>query len=239
VIGTAPERDLAVIRVQVSGLVPVRLARSSALRLGDAVIAIGFPLGLGGPTVTSGIVSGLDRTIEGENGTLTGLLQTDAAINPGNSGGPLVDRAGRLVGINTAGVREGNAENIGFAISIDGALPVIDRIRTQTPSSQAWLGIAYSSVDSESAAVQLGLDSSTRGAAVTVVYAGGPGEKAELAVGDVITVADDVPINSAADLAKLLAKRKAGDEVDLELIDSRGPRLVTVKVVRRTPGTAP
>ena len=239
VVGTAPERDLAVIRVQVSGLVPVRLARSSALRLGDAVIAIGFPLGLGGPTVTSGIVSGLDRTIEGENGTLTGLLQTDAAINPGNSGGPLVDRAGRLVGINTAGVREGNAENIGFAISIDGALPVIDRIRKQTPSSQAWLGIAYSSVDSEAAAVQLGLDSSRRGAAVTVVYPGGPGAKAELAVGDVITVADDVPINSAADLARLLAKRKPGDEVDLELIDSRGPRLVTLQVVRRTPGTAP
>jgi putative serine protease PepD len=239
VIGTAPERDLAVIRVQVTGLVPVRLARSSALRLGDAVIAIGFPLGLGGPTVTSGIVSGLDRTIEGENGTLTGLLQTDAAINPGNSGGPLVDRAGRLVGINTAGVREGNAENIGFAISIDEALPVIDRIRRQTPSSQAWLGIAFSSVDSESAAVRLGLDSSTRGAAVTVVYPGGPGEKAELAVGDVITVADDVPIDSAADLARLLATRKPGDAIDLELIDSRGPRLVTVEVVRRAPGSSP
>lgn len=239
VIGTAPERDLAVIRVQVSGLVPVRLARSSALRLGDTVIAIGFPLGLGGPTVTAGIVSGLDRTIDGQNGTLTGLLQTDAAINPGNSGGPLVDRAGRLVGINTAGVREGNAENIGFAISIDGALPVIDRIRRQTPSSTAWLGIAYSSVDSEAAAVQLGLDSSTRGAAVTVVYPGGPGEKADLAVGDVITVADDVPINSAADLARLLAKRKPGDEVDLELIDSRGPRLVTVNVALRAPGTSP
>ena len=116
---------------------------------------------------------------------------------------------------------------------------MIDRIRRQTPSSQAWLGIAYSSVDSESAAVQLGLDSSTRGAAVTVVYPGGPGEKADLAVGDVITVADDVPINSAADLAKLLAKRKPGDEVDLELIDSRGPRLVTVKVALRAPGTAP
>jgi S1-C subfamily serine protease len=239
VIGTAPERDLAVIRVQVSDLVPVRLARSSALRLGDAVIAIGFPLGLGGPTVTSGIVSGLDRTIEGENGTLTGLLQTDAAINPGNSGGPLVDRAGRLVGINTAGVRQDNAENIGFAISIDGALPVIDRIRQQTPSSQAWLGIAYNSVGSDSAAVQLGLDASVRGAAVTVVYPGGPGEDADLAVGDVITVADDVPINSAADLARLLAKRKPGDELDLELIDSRGPRLVTVKVTRRAPGTPP
>jgi len=233
VIGTSPERDLAVIHVAANDLIPLRLARSSTLRLGDAVIAIGFPLGLGGPSVTSGIVSGLDRTIDGRNGTLTGLLQTDAAINPGNSGGPLVDRLGRLVGINTAGVRLAEAENVSFAIAIDGALPVIERIRRQRPATQAWLGVSYNSVDTDTAAVQLGLDASVRGAAVTVVYPGGPGEDADLAVGDVITVADDVPINSAADLAKLLANRKPGDELDLELIDSRGPRLVTVKLTRR------
>ncbi|HWL32823.1 MAG TPA: trypsin-like peptidase domain-containing protein [Gaiellaceae bacterium] len=238
VIGTAPERDLAVIRVEASDLVPVELARSSALRLGDVVIAIGFPAGLGGPTVTSGIVSGLDRTIDGPNGDLTGLLQTDAAINPGNSGGPLVDRSGRLVGINTAGIRNADTENIGFAIAIDEALPVIARISDAPPATEAWLGIAFSSVDSESAAVQLGLDSSTRGAAVTVVYPGGPGDKADMAVGDVIIAADDVPIRNASGLARLIAQRKVGDELDLELIDSRGPRLVTVKVARRTPGGA-
>jgi S1-C subfamily serine protease len=239
VIGTAPERDLAVIRVAATDLVPIELARSSALRLGDAVIAIGFPLGLGGPTVTSGIVSGLDRTIEGRNGDLTGLLQTDAAINPGNSGGPLVDRAGRLVGINTAGIRQPDTEGIGFAIAIDEALPVIARISDAPPSSEAWLGISFSSVDSESAAVQLGLDSSVRGAAVTAVYPGGPGAKADLAVGDVIVVADDVPIRSARALQALIAGRDVGDELDLELIDSRGPRLVSVKLARRAPGALP
>jgi S1-C subfamily serine protease len=239
VIGTAPERDLAVIRVEADDLVPVQLARSSALRLGDAVIAIGFPAGLGGPTVTSGIVSGLDRTIEGPNGDLTGLLQTDAAINPGNSGGPLVDRSGRLVGINTAGIRSSDTENIGFAIAIDEALPVIAEISDAPPATEAWLGISFSSVDSESAAVQLGLDSSTRGAAVTAVYPGGPGAKADLAVGDVIVAADDVPIRNANDLSELLAGRKVGDEVDLELIDSRGPRLVGVKLAQRTPGAIP
>jgi S1-C subfamily serine protease len=240
VIGTAPERDLAVIRVKADDLIPVELARSSALRLGDAVIAIGFPAGLlGGPTVTSGIVSGLDRTIEGPNGDLTGLLQTDAAINPGNSGGPLVDRSGRLVGINTAGIRNADTENIGFAIAIDGALPVIAQISDAPPETGAWLGIAYSSVDSETAAVRLGLDSSTRGAAVTEVYPGGPGDEADLAVGDVIIAADDVPIRNAAALTKLIASRKVGDEIDLELIDSRGPRLVGVKVARRTPGAVP
>ena len=239
VIGTAPERDLAVLRVAATDLVPVELARSSALRLGDPVIAIGFPLGLGGPTVTSGIVSGLDRRIEGRNGDLTGLLQTDAAINPGNSGGPLVDRSGRLVGINTAGIRQADTEGIGFAIAIDEALPVIAQISDAPPAAEAWLGISFSSVDSESAAVQLGLDSSTRGAAVTAVYPGGPGAKADLQVGDVIVAADDVPIRDARALAKLIAERKIGDALDLELIDSRGPRLVEVKLARRTPGALP
>ena len=239
VVGTAPEQDLAVVRVQADDLVPLERGRSSALRLGDPVIALGFPLDLGGPTVTSGIVSGLDRTIETRSAKLTGLLQTDAAINPGNSGGPLVDRFGRLVGINTAGVRLPEAENVGFAIAIDRALPIIERLRGATPTTEAWFGIDFVSVDSESAAAQLGLDSSVRGAAVTVVYPGGPGEKADLAVGDVITVADDVPINSAPELAKLLAARKPGDELDLELLDSRGPRLVTIRLVRRTPGALP
>jgi S1-C subfamily serine protease len=239
VIGTAPERDLAVIRVAATDLIPLRLARSDSLRLGDPVFAVGFPLGLGGPSVTSGIVSGLDRTIDGTSGKLTGLLQTDAAINPGNSGGPLVDRLGRLVGINTAGVRLAEAENVSFAIAIDGALPVIERIRNETPATQSWLGIAFNSVETDAAAVQLGLDASVRGAAVTVVYPGGPGEAADLAVGDVIIAADDVPIDSAADLTKLIATRKPGDELDLELIDSRGPRLVAVKVARRAPGSLP
>jgi putative serine protease PepD len=238
VIGTAPGKDLAVIRVKATDLVPLPLARSSSLRLGDAVFAVGFPLGLGA-TVTSGIISGLHRTIDSENGKLTGLLQTDAAINPGNSGGPLVDRSGRLLGINTAGVRLAEAENVSFAIAIDEALPVIAKIRRAPPDTEAWLGIAYSSVDSESAAVQLGLDGSVRGAAVTVVYPGGPAEKADLAVGDVVIAADDVPIDSAADLSAVIADRKPGDELDLEVIDTAGPRLVTVAVTKRAPGALP
>ena len=238
VIGTAPGKDLAVIRVRATDLVPLPLARSSSLRLGDAVFAVGFPLGLGA-TVTSGIISGLHRTIAGENGKLTGLLQTDAAINPGNSGGPLVDRSGRLLGINTAGVRLAEAENVSFAIAIDEALPVIAKIRKAPPDTEAWLGIAYSSVDSESAAVQLGLDGTVRGAAVTVVYPGGPAANADLAVGDVIIAADDVPVDSAADLSAVIAGRDPGDELDLEVIDTAGPRLVTVAVTRRAPGALP
>ena len=116
---------------------------------------------------------------------------------------------------------------------------MIAQISDEPPTTDTWLGIAFSSVDSETAAVQLGLDSSTRGAAVTVVYPGGPAAKADMAVGDVIIAADDVPIRNANALTKLIAQRKVGDELDLELIDSRGPRLVTVKVARRTPGAVP
>jgi S1-C subfamily serine protease len=234
VIGTAPERDLAVIRVAATDLVPLRVGRSSGLRLGDAVFAVGFPLNLGGPTVTSGIVSGLNRTIEERNGKLTGMLQTDAAINPGNSGGALVDRSGRLIGINTAGILQAQAENVGFAIAIDGALPVIAQIRRVPPASQAWLGIAYGSVDTDAAAVQLGLDASVRGVAVTVVYPGGPGEKAEMAVGDVIVAAGGSRVDSAAALTRILSRHKPGDRLELELIDTAGPRRVTVTVARRT-----
>ena len=116
-----------------SDLVPLPLGRSSKLRLGDDVLAIGFPLDLGGgPTVTQGIVSGLDRTVHADGGpSLQGLLQTDAAINPATPGGALVDSTGKLIGINTIAANAGSAENVGFAISIDEARPVIDEIRQQ------------------------------------------------------------------------------------------------------------
>ena len=234
VVGTAPERDLAVLRVDAADLRPIRIASSRALRLGDDVIAIGYPAGLGGPTVTRGIVSGLDRTIEPENGTrLEGLLQTDAAINPGNSGGALVDRAGRLVGINTAGARGAETENIGFAIAIDGARPVIDEIRSEPQATRAWLGAGIASVESDAAAVALGLDPSTRGVRVTEVFEGGPAARAELEPGDVIVALDGKPIRSAEALTRALAKLDPGDEIELELIDTVGPRRAQVTLTRR------
>jgi S1-C subfamily serine protease len=237
VIGTAPERDLAVIRVKATDLVPLALGRSSSLRLGDPVIALGFPLGFGGPTVTQGIVSGLDRTVEtGEGPKLQGLLQTDAAINPGNSGGALVDRAGRLIGINTAAATLGTAENVGFAIAIDEALPVIAEIRREPAASRAWLGIAIGSVESESSAVQLGLDPSVRGVLVTEVYEGGPAARAGVLEGDVIVAAGGRPIGSARRLTELLSHLDPGDELVLEVIDTSGPRRVRLELAPRPSG---
>lgn len=235
-IGTAPERDLAVLRVEATDLVPIELARSSELRLGDDVIAVGFPLGLvGGPTVTRGIVSGLDRTIEPEDGArLEGLLQTDAAINPGNSGGALVDLAGRLVGINTA--KAGSAESIGFAIAIDEAFPVIGEIRANPETSRTWIGAGLASVESDAAAAALGLDPSTRGVRITQVYRGGPAADAKVEVGDVIVGLEGAPIRSSSDLARALAQRDPGDTVELELVDTQGPRLVELRLERRPSG---
>jgi S1-C subfamily serine protease len=128
VLGIDTARDLAVVSAETGDRPAVEIGSSADLELGSSVIALGYPLGLGA-TVTTGIVSGLDRTIDVARGDgtvehLEGLLQTDAAINPGNSGGPLVDTEGRLVGINTAG--SSAAENVGFAIAIDGAMPIIE-----------------------------------------------------------------------------------------------------------------
>jgi serine protease Do len=131
VADTDPEHDFAVLHVDATGLPTVKLGRSSTLDLGQSVVAIGYALGLsGGPTVTSGIISSLERTVQAQdpagNGTRTyrNVLQTSAAINPGNSGGPLVDLNGNVIGVNSAGVS--SADNIGFAIGIDAALPFIN-----------------------------------------------------------------------------------------------------------------
>jgi putative serine protease PepD len=238
VIGTAASRDLAIIRVALDDLVPVPLGRSSKLRLGDAVLAIGFPLDLGGgPTVTQGIVSGLDRTVHADNGPdLEGLLQTDAAINPGNSGGALVDSAGRLIGINTLAAT--GAENIGFAIAIDGARSVIDQIRSKPAGRQAWIGVTFDSIGSSAAAVQIGLQPDARGAAVVAVFADSPASKAGLREGDVVVAVDGKAVRSAADMSKALAARKPGDSVVLDVVDQSGPRRATVKIAKR-PATLP
>jgi S1-C subfamily serine protease len=233
VIGTAENRDLAIIRVKLSDLVPIALGRSSSLRLGDSVLTVGFPLDLGGsPTVTRGIVSGLDRTVTAQTGPeLHGLLQTDAAINPGNSGGALIDSTGKLIGINT--VAERGAENVGFAITIDSARSVIDEIRSKPSSAQAWMGATLASITSSSAAVQIGLAPGARGAAVVAVFSNSPASKGGMHEGDLITTVGGKPVRSAADMEKALAAAKPGDSLVMDVTDQSGPRRVTVKVVKR------
>ncbi|MDQ3985676.1 MAG: trypsin-like peptidase domain-containing protein [Actinomycetota bacterium] len=235
VSGAVPERDLAVVRVDADDLTPIELGDSDRLRLGDEVIAIGFPLGLG-PTVTKGIVSAQNRRIDVNSGgaaqQLSGLIQTDAAINPGNSGGALVDLNGRLVGINTAAAGAGFAENVGFAININSALPVIEEILTKPPSKRAWLGVFLNSVDSPDGQL-LGVDPELEGALIIQVVSGSPADAAGLEAGDVVTALDGAPIADHNELIDTLTEFDPGDEVELEITNEEGVSTVTVELARR------
>ena len=238
VIGADPQHDLAVIKVDANDLRPITMGSSAKLALGDRVLAIGFPLGLGGPTVTEGIVSGLNRTVsvQSDNGGvehLVGLLQTDAAINPGNSGGPLINSQGQLVGINTAAAQAGAAENVGFSIAVTEALPVVRQILTQPQQRRAWLGVEAASVDSPLTAVQLGVPAGVRGAVVVGVVPSGPAAQAGLRQGDVIVSVDGRPVTSAARLTELISRQRAGATVTVEVVSSRGRQSYRVTLMAR------
>jgi S1-C subfamily serine protease len=243
VLGTDPQRDLAVIKVNATNLKPIQIGHSSQpyLRLGDSVIAIGFPLGLGGPTVTKGIVSAEGRTINVANPGVPGgrehlenIIQTDAAINPGNSGGALVNMNGQLVGINSAAASAASAENIGFAISIDSALPVIKEILTKPLAKRAWLGVYMQNPDPV-VATQLGLNGNVRGAFVIQVIPGSPAQRAGLKQGDVIVSVDGRPVTSADDLTSTMTRYNPGETVTLGIESADGRRTVRVTLVQRPP----
>ena len=217
-VGTDPVVDLALIRIRDARDLPtVELGRSSALRVGDSVVAIGNALALpGGPTVTEGIVSALDRTIGTRGDRLEHLIQTDAAINPGNSGGPLVNADGEVIGINTAVLQQTGsdavAQNIGFAIAIDTIKPLIEELRTGN-TTRAFLGVSTFPVD-DSVRARFGLDTS-KGALVIDLTPGSAAERGGLRQGDVIVGMGDDEISSAEDLTAAVRKRKPGDQVEL------------------------
>jgi S1-C subfamily serine protease len=219
VIGAIPENDVAVVKVEADDLDAIELGKSDNLDLGESVVAIGFPLGLGGPTVTQGIISGLERTIRVNEpdgpSSLEGLLQTDAAINPGNSGGALVDIAGRLVGINTAAITAASAENIGFAIAIDEAIPIVEEILEDPPEKRAWLGVSLGTVDSASLATEIGLDADARGAVVLGLIPNSPAEDSGLEEGDLIVSIDEDEIGSADDVTDVLRDLDPGEKVEI------------------------
>ena len=208
VVGADDNADVALLKVAGLTNAPVAtLGTVVTTKVGDPVVAIGYALGIqGDPTVTSGIVSALDRSAE----QLTGLIQTDAAINHGNSGGPLVNAAGEVIGINTLSVGAGGTavENIGFAITIDDATAVADQLRSgKTPASAGFLGVGTT-------------DSSTGdlGALVNSVSPGSAAEKAGVQTGDLITALDGHAVANSGSLGRLIRAAGVGTKITLAVV---------------------
>jgi serine protease Do len=243
VIGSDCLHDLAVLKVDATGLPTVPLGRSSLLQLGQRVVAIGYALDLtGGPTVTTGIVSSLDRTIKAQDPgcdpqtcrggarTYAGVIQTDAAINPGNSGGPLLDLQGQVVGIDTAGSQ--SAENIGFAIPIDDAKTTVLSAEQHPLAPAAYLGVITQTVTSD-IALRFGL-AVNHGAYVVATPPGGPAAKAGVRQGDVIVSLNGTTVGSADDVGNALGSLRPGDRVSVRIVTSSGAmRTLTVTLGTR------
>jgi len=215
IIGTDAQTDLAVVKIDAGNLDYLHFLSDSLEQLSvlDSVVAVGNALALpGGPTWTLGVVSNLGRSIELETGAvLNDIIQTDAAINAGNSGGPLVNMAGQVVGINVA--IASNAENIGFAISTDTAIPVVRSLITEGRVVRPWLGVEATAVTSTiQHYYNLSVDA---GALVTSVTNDSPADKAGLRAGDVITEIDDEDISTSEELVSAVGSHRIGDQVEI------------------------
>jgi S1-C subfamily serine protease len=233
VVGKSIVSDLAVVKIDGKNLPTVTLGDSDSLQVGDQVVAIGNALGLEGePTVTSGIVSGLDRVLQEPNGTnIPNTIQTDASINPGNSGGPLLDAAGQVVGINTAIADPSSSNNIGFAISINEAKSVIDALRKGQQPQLAFLGVGTETVAPDSPDLPSNLPVS-QGAYVTSVSPGSAAASAGLKVGDVIVRVDNTVVNTSDDVINLVRRHAPGDKISVTV--NRGGTEKTVSVTLRS-----
>ncbi|HVE67141.1 MAG TPA: trypsin-like peptidase domain-containing protein [Solirubrobacteraceae bacterium] len=255
VVGKDTSTDLAVLKVDPKDLdlKPLALGDSKDVQVGDPTIAIGNPFGLD-RTLTTGVVSALQRRITAPNGfQIENVIQTDAAINPGNSGGPLLDAAGRVIGINsqiaTGGAGNGNV-GIAFAVPINTAKQVIPQLRREGKVERAYIGITGATIDASLARLNL---ASKSGVLVQSVQAGSPAAKAgirggdaqanldgsDIALGgDVITKIDDRTVKSMDDVVAVINGKKPGDSVTLQLVRDGQPRTVKVKLAQR-PSEAP
>ena len=247
--GTDPTTDLAVIQAQgVSGLTPASLGDSDKLQVGDGVLAIGSPLGLEG-SVTSGIVSALDRTLteapeeqqqpqfpwgmgqqqpQSQGNTIGGMIQTDAAINPGNSGGALVNTSGQVVGINTAIATSGSSSGnigVGFAIPINTAKLVSDQLIKTGKATHAFLGVSVADAVGGAS-----------GAVVSSITAGSPAEKAGLQEGDLITKINDKVVDSAEALVGTIRSSRPGDKVTITFTRAGKENTITAALAEQSAG---
>ncbi|MDH4428550.1 MAG: trypsin-like peptidase domain-containing protein [Acidovorax sp.] len=231
VIGTDPDTDLAILRIELDKLPVIVLGNSDALAVGDQVLAIGNPFGVG-QTVTSGIVSALGRTQLGIN-TFENFIQTDAAINPGNSGGALVDVNGNLMGINTAIYsRSGGSMGIGFAIPVSTARMVLDGIVKDGQVTRGWIGVEPNELSPELAET-FGVKA-TEGVIITGVLQDGPAAQAGMRPGDVIVRVEGKNVANVSELLTAVAALKPGEASPF--VVQRGDKMVELNI---SPGVRP
>ncbi len=230
VVGTDPESDLAVLRIEGKGLTPITLGQSEKAQVGDVVLAIGDPFGVG-QTVTMGIVSALGRNRLGVN-RYENFIQTDAAINPGNSGGALVDINGNLIGINSVIYsRTGGSLGIGFAIPVSMAKDVMEQIIADGAVTRGYIGISPQDITPELAeSLKLKL---ARGALVAQVVRGSPADKAGVKAGDVITAIEGKGIQDSVVAMAVIAGLKPGKDVKFQLTRSEKAIDIAINVAKR------
>ncbi|HIE22433.1 MAG TPA: trypsin-like serine protease [Acidimicrobiia bacterium] len=231
IVGTDPLTDLAVLKVDRPDLVPIAIGSSDDLAIGEPAIAVGNPLGLeGGPTVTMGIVSALDRSLAVSSGsTLFGLIQTDAPIAPGSSGGALVDAAGRLIGITTAiAVSDVGAEGLGFAVPIDLVIGVANDLIERGEVQHALLGIQGDTVWAEEGVAQYPVGVGVIGFPPDSAYEAAGGE-----INDVIVELNGAEVRTIEELLARLRRLRAGDQAEVRILRSDSEQILTVTLGRR------
>jgi putative serine protease PepD len=229
VIAVDAGNDLALLHVDQTGLTPAVFADPDSIDIGDEVVAVGFALDLdGGPTVTRGIVSALNRTIVSGDGALDGLIQTDTAISSGNSGGPLVNTRGQVIGINTAVFQSSSevaANNVGFSISVAEALPVIEELRAQANGqarTEGYLGVSV--LDRQDGGL---------GAMIAEVSPGSPADLAGMQVDDVVIQADGSPVDGQPALVAAIRDKSPGDTIKIDVLRDGERITLTAKLIER------
>ena len=231
VIGADPETDLAVLRIDATGLPAITFAPPDSLKVGDWVLAMGNPFGVG-QTVTAGIVSALGRTHLGIN-TFENFIQTDAAINPGNSGGALVDSSGNLVGINSAIYsRTGGSQGIGFAIPVSIARQVMDQIIKDGGVTRGWVGVEVQDLSPE-LSDSLNLKQQQQGALIAGVLKGGPADQGGIRPGDVLLSVNGHPVKDSSSLLNLIAALKPDESAQLTVSRKNQSLALKIRVGRR------
>lgn len=230
VVGTDPETDLAVIKVNLQNLPAITLGHAELAKVGDVVLAIGNPFGVG-QTVTMGIISALGRNHLGIN-TFENFIQTDAAINPGNSGGALIDVNGNLLGINTAIYsRSGGSLGIGFAIPVTTAKTVMESIISTGQVVRGWIGVEPQDITPE-LAESFGLTRKS-GAIIAGVLRGGPADKAGIKPGDILVAVDGKPVSDTTDMLNVIAQLTPGSKATMTVMRKNRESTIDIVVGKR------